>query len=234
MGSPRCPSRLRSLPLHHPLRPRDLLNCLPTPSRPVLAKGPHFREEDGAWERKPFPAVSLTVLTLSQGCIAEDSEGGPHPPTMQVTARTQQPWGQRAPSWDPRPQRPPLTSRMSCRARRVRWAQMWPNTLRATWRIKWLGWAKRDSRISTSTSTHGGSWGSASRAGVSPGRVPVTHAHHPPHPPPGTTTHWWPWSRSERPMLGPTVCPSPAPAPGTTTHWWPWNGSGGSSPPGSS
>lgn len=33
------------------------------------------------------------------------------------------------------------------------------------------------------------------------------------HPPPGTTTHWWPWSRSEHPMLSPTVCLSPAPCP---------------------
>lgn len=43
---------------------------------------------------------------------------------------------------------------------------MWLNTLRATWRIRWLGWARRARRISTSTSTHGGSWGSASRERV--------------------------------------------------------------------
>lgn len=76
-----------------------------------------------------------------------------------------QPGARKAPSRDPFAQRPQLTSKISCRARGVRWEQMWLNTLRATWRIRWLGWARRASRISTSTSTHGGSWGSADGTG---------------------------------------------------------------------
>lgn len=52
---------------------------------------------------------------------------------------------------------------------------MWLNTVRATWRIKWLGWARRARRISTSTSTHGGSWGSASRERSEPGQALLSH-----------------------------------------------------------
>lgn len=92
-------------------------------------------------------------------CTAGDFEGDPQPPCRLQSgqggneAALVQPSAWRAPSRDPFPQRPQLTSRMSCRARGVRWEQMWLNTLRATWRIRWLGWAKRASRIDQAPSS---------------------------------------------------------------------------------